>query len=376
MAKFLYVASVEDHISAFHLPYIDRLRRQGHEVQVAVRCKNGPRLGSDGVVWHDVSFVRFPLAFDNLRAFFKLIALLRSTRFDVVHVHTPVASFLARLAVLVVGRYSRVAYTVHGFHFFSGASLLAWLLFYPLEKIARPWTDALLVMNEEDWLQAERMGYEPRKTLFRVPGVGVDLLRYAMQKDFPIEFAALESRAISFTCIAELIPRKNLIFLLESWCQAVGDLPNAHLFIVGKGPEQSRIEEWVKEKKCPRVKLLGFRKDIPEILGATDVFLLVSKQEGLPRATLEAMAAGKPIIASRIRGHIELVMHGHNGFLVDTTDKVALIAAIQELARNESLRCKMGCKSLEIVQPYDLEHAQEAVEQVYQKLLEGRKNFA
>ena len=386
MAKVLFIASIELHILSFHMPFIGSLQQKGHVVHVATRLTEENKM-NDGTVWHAVSFVRSPLSPANIKALFQLIRLMQREKYDLIHVHTPVAAFLGRLAAWWVGR-CRVLYTVHGFHFYRGAPLLQWLLFYPAEKLARYWTDSILVMNREDMRQAKRLGYVSKHSLFFVPGVGVDLERYGIAEG---ESAIMETtsrntvlganvalgpNSIVFTCVAELIPRKNLSFLLQGWVQASVSLPNAHLCVVGAGIEEERLKKKIEEQEIKRVHLLGYRRDVPAILQATDVFILVSTQEGLPRGTLEAMAAGCPLIVSRIRGHVDLVEEGKNGLLVKTNDVDGLTEAIRSLGMSASLRRAMGEESKKRVALYSLAEVVRQMDEIYRLLLTKDGVFA
>ena len=93
--------------------------------------------------------------------------------FDLVHVHTPVAAFLGRWLAKRTHQ-GAVLYTAHGFHFYKGAPFRNWLVYYTAERLAARWTDGLIVMNDEDFLNAQRLGFRPGESLFRVNGVGVD----------------------------------------------------------------------------------------------------------------------------------------------------------------------------------------------------------
>ncbi len=104
----------------------------------------------------------------------QLVKLMRENRFSLVHVHTPMASFLGRLAAKLT--HTRpILYTAHGFHFYKGAPWYYWVFIYPAEYVAGKWTDGLIVMNQEDYINAQRMGFQPKKNLFLVYGVGIDL---------------------------------------------------------------------------------------------------------------------------------------------------------------------------------------------------------
>jgi len=139
--RVLFVASVARHLVAFHLPYMELLREQGYEIHAACDAEGlTEELEGRGVrVWH-VPISRSPWSPRNAAAFVRLLRLLRAGEYRLVHVHTPVASVLARVAARIAGT-PAVLYMAHGFHFFRGAPLRNWLLYFPLERALARWTD-------------------------------------------------------------------------------------------------------------------------------------------------------------------------------------------------------------------------------------------
>ncbi|MCX7950143.1 MAG: glycosyltransferase family 4 protein, partial [Treponemataceae bacterium] len=260
-------------------------------------------------------------------------------------------------------------YTAHGFHFYQGAPWKNWLLWYPLEKIAAPMTRALLVMNAEDFDYGKRLGFIPGETLFFVHGVGVDTGRFQnVSSCFRSELGVDENDVI-ITSIAEFTPTKNHVFLLSSWEKVVRVCNNAHLVLVGDGELLEKTKTLVQERSIPRVHFLGRRRDIPEILADTDIVVLVSQREGLPRALLEGMAAGKPLVATDVRGNRDLVENGVNGFLIPLGDVDTLAQVLLQLIDSPKLRKKMGQASQEKVKNYSLECVLQEMGEIYRRFL-------
>ena len=141
---------------------------------------------------------------------------------------------------------------------------------------------------------------------------------------------------------------------------------------MGDGELLGKTQEVVLKRSLPRVHFLGRRRDIPEILAATDIVVLVSKREGLPRALLEGMAAGKPLVATNVRGNRDLVEDGANGFLIPLGDVEALSCALARLIASPELRRKMGEKSQEMVRAYAIGRVLKAMLVVHRKVLKGR----
>lgn len=348
------------------------LQNKGYEVHVAASPDEGRKeeVEAIGVRCWDIPFSRSPYSLKNWRAFKELSRLFEVYRFDLIHVHTPVAAFLGRYLARAQGQ-GPVLYTAHGFHFYHGAPLKNWLLYYPLERLAAPLTDGLIVINDEDYQVARRMGFKPGKNLFYVPGVGVDLEKYtgppgsgALRKELGIS-----QEEIVITCIAEFSPVKNHAFLLKAWEKVASSITGVHLCLVGEGKLRKRLEHKVQTLGIPRVYFLGFRQDIPKVLQDTDIFVLVSCREGLPRAVMEAMAAGKPVVASNVRGNRDLIEHGRTGFLVELGDVEGLAGYLEMLARDESLRLSFGAAGREKIKDYSLEKALTEMEAIYSRYL-------
>ncbi len=370
--KVLFLATVYTHLAAFHIPFMRMLQGWGYEVHAAASSAEGHKEEVDaaGVVCWEIPFARSPYSQGNLEACRQLKALLREHRFDLIHVHTPVAAFLGRYLAKKTGQ-GPVLYTAHGFHFYKGAPWKNWVVYYTAERLAARWADGLIVMNGEDYENARRMGFEPDKNLFYVHGVGVDLSSFEAPPaagGIRREFGLAESDVV-VTCVAEMNPNKNHDFLLEGWKGVAGGHPHCHLLLVGTGELKSHLEEKVKREQIPRVHFLGFRRDVPEILRDSDIVTLTSKREGLPRCVMEAMAAGKPVVATDVRGNRDLVDDGHTGFLVRLGDVCGLAAALERLICDPELRASMGAAGRERIRDYSLERVLGEMSGVYSRYL-------
>lgn len=373
--RVLFVATVYTHLAAFHVPVIKLLQEKGYEVHAAASSAEGRRdnLEAVGVNCWEIPFARSPYSLANLQSFRRLNALLKSQHFDLIHVHTPMAAFLGRYLAKATGQ-GPVLYTAHGFHFFKGAPLLNWLVYYNAERVAARWTDGLLVINGEDFENARRLGFKPGENLFYVPGVGVDLEQYSAQSaegDGVRTVLEIGPDDVVITCVAELNENKNHTFLLETWREVSRSFAHCHLFIVGTGAKMVALEQWVAQKRVPRVHFLGYRRDVPEILRETDIATLVSKREGLPKYIMEAMAAGKPVVASNVRGNRDLVADGRTGLLVEPGDVPGLAKALATLISDRRLRVALGAAGREKIQAYSLEKVLREMVLVYDRYLKG-----
>lgn len=297
--KVLFVATVlRMHVLVFHLPYMRWFQEQGYEVHLC--CANDtpdphPQVPSCDR-WVELPFSRSPFSADNREVFRRLKQLIDAEDYALIHCNTPVGGLLGRLAARAARkRGTRVVYTAHGFHFFTGAPLKNWLLYYPAERLLSRWTDLLITINGEDYARAKRFA-AGRVAL--VSGVGVDLARFRGPVDRAAVRAGLSigpEDAVLIT-VGEHSERKNH----ETVIAAAAPIEGAHVLFCGVGDRQAALEKQARELDMEdRVHFLGFRKDIPALLAASDVFVFPSLQEGLPVAQMEAMARGASLRGQR-----------------------------------------------------------------------------
>ena len=366
--KVLFTARVAEHIKHFHLPFIKMLEDMGCQVDVA--CKVDVRLEGiiKGRVW-DVPFARSVYALNNVKAMNAIKLLCEEEKYDFVHTHTPIASFVTRYAL----RNSDVPviYTAHGFHFYKGAPLKNQLVYRTAEKIAVPWTAAILVMNAEDLELARELGYQEGTNLHYVHGVGLDLRYYsAVSREQARKSLKIPEEDYVAVCIGEFTTRKNHIQLLKAWKCAHSKIPGSELLLVGRGELHEYLEQTVEGMNMAQsVRFLGYREDVPRILAAADVAILTSRHEGLPRCIMEAMAAGKPVVATDVRGNRDLVTDGHDGYLVALDDWRTLSDRIVQLADNGDARVTMGDAGRKTIENYSIDNVLAEVNTIYARFL-------
>jgi glycosyltransferase involved in cell wall biosynthesis len=376
MEKILIIANVEQHIISFHLPCIKMLQEEGYEVHVATKLEHGrERLEAQGIICHFINFARSPFSLHTLTAIYQLIRLMKRHRFSLVHVHTPVGGFLGRLAAKYTGT-KPVLYTAHGFHFYQGANWRSWALYYSLERLAAKWTSGLITINTEDYeIARDKFDLRTGEDLFHVHGVGVALNspeanRENYKKELCREFDLTDDEVI-VVCIAELMKNKNHSFLLDAWSQMAERQPKGYLFLIGKGDYENEIVDKVNLQAIPRVRFLGYRSDVPQLLKAIDIGVLVSWREGLPRSVMEMMAAGLPVIGSRIRGNRDLIEDGKTGFLVELRDVSGLANSLEKLIDDANLRYTMGMEGRRKVEQYSLANVLKELDPIYSRYMTG-----
>lgn len=314
MKKVLFVATVvKTHIMHFHVPFLELFKNNGWETAVA--AKNDYEISADCAIpfcdtYFDVPFHRSPLSTENVKAYRALKRIISQGNYDIIHCHTPSAAVLTRLAARKAGkRGTKVIYTAHGFHFYKGAPLKNWLLYYPIEWLCAHWTDTLITINQEDYRFAQK--HLPAKEIVYVPGVGIDLKKYspsvsAEKRQELRTSLGLKPGEKMLLSVGELTRRKNHEAMLRALAKATEH--SWKYYVCGSGELQEYLSSMlVSLGLTDRVFLLGYRRDIPNLCACADLFLFPSLQEGLPVALMEAIACKVPVLCSDIRGNTDLV---------------------------------------------------------------------
>ena len=371
--KVLFAATVvKTHMMQFHIPYLRMLQAMGWETAVAAR--NDYENPADCQIPHcdhyyDIPFERLPWKKGNIQAYKMLKKVIDEGNFDIIHCHTPVGALLTRLAARGARKKgTKVIYTAHGFHFFKGAPLPNWLLFYPAEKLAAPMTDVLLTINKEDYAFAQRK--LKAKRIEYVPGVGIRTERFRKTEEARRtkrqELGFREEDYLMLT-VAEMTANKNHITILKSLAQ-LKDHPeyaNMHYLICGRGEQWASLETSAKELGVSdHVHFLGYRTDAPELYKMSDLFLFMSFREGLPVALMEAMSAGLPIVCTKIRGNTDLIEDGENGMFTENTPE-ALAQAILQMYREPERAAKLGANAAQSAKKYDEDSILAQVKDIY-----------
>ncbi|WP_283592895.1 glycosyltransferase family 4 protein [Paraclostridium bifermentans] len=378
MKKILFVATVQSHIMNFHVPYLEYWANRGYEVHVATKMNKKEyketELTLGYVKWHQIDFDRNPFSKYSIIALKQLKQLMKANEYELVHVHTPVGSILGRLAAKLTGT-KNIVYTAHGFHFYKGAPIMNWVVYYPIEKFMARWTDSIITINQEDYLLAKKK-FKTRKNgnVFKVDGVGIDLNKYKTtdieDKDFKSTIGINRDDFV-VSIIGELNNNKNHMQLIKSVEKVKEKHKNLKCLIVGNGENEKTIREYIENKSLNEsILLLGFRRDIPNILSITDVVVSMSKREGLPKNIMEAMAAGKAIIGTEIRGNKDLIKDHSNGYLVEIDDINKTSEYIEKLMLNKSIVDEFSKQSIIDAQKYDIKTVIKYVDkEIYIKLI-------
>ena len=323
-----------------------------------------------GVKIINIDLARSPYSPKNITAYKQLIDFVKKENIDYIHCNTPVGGLLGRLAGKKC-KVKKVIYQAHGFHFYKGAPLKNWLIYYPIERWLAHYTDAIITINKEDYERAQGFRLRNNGKVYYVPGVGIDLSQYELPentRELKRKELGLKETDVALISMGDLIDRKNYPVAIEAVAKA--NNPNLQYFICGKGPEEEKLKKMVEDLGVKeQIHFLGFRTDIKELLKAADIFLFTSKQEGLARSLMEAMASGLPCIASKIRGNTDLLDEGKGGYLREVTDVTGFSGCLKKLVDDELVRKQMSEYNLSSIKKYEIKVVKESIKEVYSDAL-------
>lgn len=365
--KILMVSTISDTINTFLIPHIKMLVEEGVTVDVAFNIEQevNSEITNLNCKVYDIPFSRSLLKNDYPKIIKELQEIIKKEKYDIVHTHTPIASAIVRFACKDI-RSTKVYYTAHGFHFYRGSSITKWLSYYPIEKFLSRYTDKLITINKED--------YKISKTFYAkenvyIPGVGINLEKFneidEINIDYLFDELKVSKKDIVLFSIGELNKNKNHEVVLK----AISKLNNEDIIyiIAGEGPLKKSLETLALNLKIEKqVHFLGYRTDIKNLLKFSDIFIFPSFREGLSVSVMEAMAMGKPVIASRIRGNTDLIEENRGGLLFNPSNSSDLTKKLNVLINQENMRKSFGKHNLEKIKLFSLEYVLLKIKKIYQ----------
>ena len=370
MKRVLFVAN-SDWFSNFNAPYMAWFKSQGWMVDNA-----SPGIES-GEVDHqyDVCIQRSPYSLKNFTAYRQLKRLIDENEYDLIHCHTPMGSILARLAGRAAQRRgTKIIYTAHGFHFYSGAPKLNWLVYFPVERLMAKYSDTLVTINQEDYDRARRYGMY-RHRVYHIDGVGVSLDRFYPRGEQVRQSYREQLRigkddfVLLFT--AQFAPDNNHRALIAQIPAILEHAPNLKVVFAGSGPMMEPAKVQVHKLGLKEeVRFLGRRYDVEMLCNMADLHVSTSLREGLCVSNIEAAASGLPLVVTDIRGHREVCIDGVNGFLFNKKHPEELVEHVLRLYNDESLRKTISRQNVRDAQRFSVDKIVEVMAGIYQETLE------
>lgn len=373
MRRVLIVSTVSRQFYLFEQGNIEILRSLGFELHCAANFEDAnERLDDLDIIRHHFDIQRSPFSIKNLKAYNQLKEIIELGQFDIIHCHSPMGGVLTRLVAKSLG-IKKVIYTAHGFHFYKGAPIINWLLYYPVEKYLSKYTNTLITINIEDYRTAINRGFYA-ENITMVHGIGIDLEKFqpcdVMDKLIIRKKYGYKKNDFILFYAAELNNNKHQDLLINAVNLLKNKIPDIKLLLAGEGASYQKYKKLVKELEIEdKVILLGYCDDIREILLLSDVAVASSKREGLPVNVMEAMASKLPLVVTDVRGHNDLVSDGENGYVVELNNIKGFAKSINKLYENKSIRHEFGQKGIKKIQNYSKERILEKMESIYMSVL-------
>ena len=359
MSKKILVTSTDLMMIQFLVPHILNLSQNGYEVSIACSNVGGrmqevkEKLQASTKAIYTVRLHRSPVCIDNMNGYCDMKKIICENHYDVIWTNEPVMGVVTRLAAKKARKTgTKVLYMVHGFHFYKGAPLLNWLIYYPIEKIMASKCDMICTVNCEDYQRAREFNVQEVKYIH---GVGINTVVTNIRKELK-----LSENDILVLSIGELNKNKNQKVII----QAIKKINNKqlHYILCGKGDQEKKLKDLAIQLEIEKyVHFLGYRKDVVDICSQSDIYVMPSYREGLPVSSLEAMYCGLPLVTSKIRGLEDIMKEGKTGYMCKPEDAEDFADKINTLLKNSETRTKMGQYNKEVVKPYCINEAKKEV---------------
>src|SRR5699024_1844092 len=344
--RIIQLTAIDVSMVTLLTPLNRALKEQGYEVHLV--CSAGDYVKDfyeDGFQLHEVNITRNIAPLKNLRSIIELVKIFKRVNPDIIHVHTPVAAVLGRIAAKLSGM-PNIVYTAHGFYFHEGMPLKKYLFYFYIEKyVGRYFTDYIFTQSIEDYKIARKFKFLKNESNHIHIGNGVDIEKTFRYDSFNSKIAEeirqkhnINEENLIVTFIGILEKEKGILDFINSYEKLTNK--NVTFIIIGGLPEGERdVETYQKLSKLknPNIILTGHIDNVNQYLYTSDVFCLPSYREGMPRSIIEAMTMKNAILATNIRGSREEVVHGKTGYLFEKYDSEAIAFYIDKINNDREL---------------------------------------
>jgi glycosyltransferase involved in cell wall biosynthesis len=317
------------------------------------------------------SMVRSIRLIKDFKALLSLVWLIFKEKPDIVHTHSSKAGILGRVAAKI-SFVPKIIHTPHGHVFYGHFGAFASKIFLWVEKNFSKFTDRIVALTDGEKNDYKKLSVCPSEKLLKIHS-GVDVSRYMKSNGNQVEkrrSLGLDQNGKVIGFIGWLLPIKGPEYLIKAMEFVWPEHPEASLVFLGKGDLDVDLRaQALRMNANGRIKFLGWREDINEIMPIFDMLVLPSLNEGMGRVLVEAMAAGKPVVASRVGGIPDLVIHGKTGFLVPPADEKALADGIKKLLDDPEKAWEMGQQGRKLCQQFSLEAMIEKLDDLYSDLI-------
>lgn len=360
MKKILFSASTLSHIENFHIPYLEQFKKQGYIIHIIGKPNNKSIIPYvDKII--PISFEKNMFSIKNFIVSFQIAKIVKTGNYDIIILHTTLAAFFTRLGIMLSFKKTKlVINTVHGYLFDNKSSFLKKTIMLLAEKFTKCVTHTIIVMNSEDYdIAAKHKLY--KDNLYTIDGMGINLSSFP-----PVSFEdktilrkenSFKEDDFLLVYAAEFSKRKNQRFLISSMKRLISDgLTNIKLVLLGDGILLDELKTYTKELDIiNNVVFTGYTKDTCTYYQLSDLCVSSSRSEGLPFNIMEAMSVGLPVIASKVKGHSDLVIPNENGFLFEYDDIDEFCSYIKTIYKDKNLLNTMSIKNQELSKRYSID---------------------
>lgn len=383
MKKVLIITTVSGFLLKFEKENVKILQEMGYEVHYAANSFNQMYRYEEGalekinVTFHHIDIEKSPFnVVANFKALKQLCRLVKSEGISLIHCHTPVGGLLGRLT----GAWCKklhVIYTCHGYHFYKGGSFFTNSIYYLIEKTLARFTDAIVLINREDYESTLKFRLKKQGKVYQIPGIGLDLEQFkpvsAEEKLELKKSLKIDNNKTFILSVGEINENKNHRIVLEALdiLRSRGfDLSGLHYGICGDGAYRDRLTQLIKDYKLEEyVCLYGYCANVKDYINTADFTVFPSEREGLGMAALESLACGVPVIAADNRGTKEYMLSGKNGYVCDYDDGPGFAESIEKLINlNENKRKEMSICCIDTVKKFDKNITRQKMTEIYQQI--------
>lgn len=378
--KALIVTTISGFVPQFAMNDVRILQSEGYEVHYASNFRNPiysfdkKMLKEQGIILHQVDIFKSPIKLRrHLSAIKQLVNIIDTEKINLVHCHNPMGGVDGRYAAHYSKMKPVTIYTAHGFHFYKGAPTINWLLYYTMERWMAHKTDILVTINKEDYKRSKKFHLKKNGLVRQIHGVGVDMKRFKASNDISKTGSIRDSigvprDAFHIVTAAEINDNKNQLVVIKAIAQCEYD--DIYYSLCGKGPEEKKLRKLIDELGLQdRVRLLGYRTDMDEILRSADCFAFPSIREGLGVAAIEALSSSVPLIVADNRGTREYAVSEENAYICDSSDVDEFKRAIVELHDDAEKRKLMAERCRDSVRKFSKDNNNTLMTSIYHEAM-------
>lgn len=384
MKNALIITTIGGFVPQFEMNDVKILQEYGYTIHYASDFENPvysidyEELEKEGLILHHIDIKKSPFKVrENTKAFFQLKKIIEEENITLVHCHNPMGGVVGRLAACCCKRSPYTIYTAHGFHFYQGAPIKNWVLYYTAERLLARYTNRLIVINGEDYERAKKFRLYKNGKIEIIPGVGIDVIKFCKKKELreiKRNDLKISKEAFHVVSVGELNDNKNHAAII----QAIAELEDTDIYysICGRGIGEEKLRDLINEYHLEsRVRLLGYRTDVDEVLQSADCFAFPSKREGLGIAAVEALACEVPVIAADNRGTREYMRQGEDGIVCHTQRVDEYACAIMELKNSPKLRETMSKNGRKMAENFGIDETDKIMRRIYGEISKAQESM-